>query len=373
MGDNLTHKKIKVLIVEDSALIRKMLNNILESDGRFEVVAEAINGQQAVRYTKLFNPDVISMDIFMPVMDGLEATYEIMRNHPVPIVIVSSIYKENDVHIAIQELSAGAVAIFPKPLSPNHPNYHASASKYKNLLKLMSEVKVIRRTNSIKLKYDSIKNDNEIADNITTDYKLKNKNSSCLIPRKVSIIAIGASAGGPEAIRTILELLTHPLKAPIVIIQHIDHNFTEGYATWLQQFSKNCVKIASSGEKLRNNTIYIAPGGTHLTITNNSNIKLTPPIKGNNGLIHTPSIDALFESIIKENPKECIAILLSGMGKDGAKGLKGLKESGAYTLIQSESTSLIFGMPGEAQKLGAQCKELSPQEIAIEINYLLNR
>ncbi len=369
MLDNSTNKKIKVLIAEDSALIRKILNSILEDDDRFEVVAEAVNGEQAVKYTKLFKPDVISMDMIMPVMDGLEATYEIMRNHPVPIVIISSLYKDDQVNMAIQELNAGAVAILPKPYGPEHPNYKASATKYKNLLKLMSEIKVIKRTNSIKVGYT-----NSISNNTATAFKAKEvNNNSCVRPKVISLIAIGASAGGPEAIRIILESLVYPLKSPIVIIQHIDHNFTEGYATWLQQYSQSRVKIAESGERLINDTIYIAPGGNHLTIVDKSIIKLSPPLKDANKFGHTPSIDIFFESIIKGDPVECTAILLSGMGRDGAQALQKLKESGAYTLIQDEITSLIFGMPGEAAKLNAQCKKLSPQDIALEINQILNK
>ena len=364
--------KIKVLIVEDSALLRQELLNILKTDNRFEVIAQATNGEEAVKYAKLYSPDIISMDMFMPVMDGLEATYEIMRTNPIPIVIVNSLYKETEVHMAMQELNAGAVAILQKPFAPNHPYYETSANKYKNMLKLMSEIKVIKRTNSIKTSYSKTSN-NTVIDSITsTNNKLKPKNS-CVVPEIISIIAIGASAGGPEAVRIILEFLAYPIKVPVIIIQHMDANFTEGYATWLQQYSKSNVKIAKSGEKLESDTIYIAPGGSHLTIINQSTIRLIAATKNTNGPGHTPSIDVLFESIANQNPNECIAVLLSGMGKDGANGLKKLKDSGAYTLIQNETTSLIFGMPGVAEKLNAECKKLGPQEIALEINHLLNK
>lgn len=363
MIDSSTHKKIRVLIVEDSPLIRKVLNNILSTDDRFEVIAQAINGEQAVRYTKLFKPDVISMDMFMPVMDGLEATYEIMRNHPVPIVIVSSLYKENEVSMAIQELNAGAVAVFPKPLGPEHPDYKHSVIKYKNLLKLMSEIKVVTRTAGVKSSYNA---------KPAIEKKPSNTNN-CVIPSSVSIVAIGASAGGPEAIRILLESLSYPIKAPVIIIQHIDSNFTDGFATWLQQFSKCSVKIAKSGEQLENNTIYIAPGGKHLTITKDSNIKLTVPIKRANGTGHVPSIDIFFNSLVDEMAGRSIAILLSGMGRDGADGLKRLKETGSFTLIQNQESSLIYGMPGEAEKINAECSKLSPYEIAAKVNYILNQ
>lgn len=374
MSNCLSNKKIKVLIVDDSALMRKLLNNILSNDSRFEVVAEATNGKEAVIYSKLFKPDVISMDMIMPIMDGLEATYEVMKSNPVPIVIVSSIYQKDEVNLAIQELEAGAVAIIQKPSGPEHPNHKLSANKYKSLLKIMSEIKVVKRTNRIKKSYQT-KESNQIKDNTQpkTNHKTEsNTNGRCARPKDTSIIAIGASAGGPEAIRIILESLTYPLKAPIIIIQHIDPNFTEGLAIWLQQNTKSNVKIAKSGERLKNNTIYISPGGMHLTIIEQSIIKLTSPIKGANASGHTPSIDVLFESLTKENPEKCIAILLSGMGKDGAEGLKNLKESGAYTLIQNETSSLIFGMPGEAEKLDAHVKKLTPEEIAQEINYIIN-
>lgn len=358
--------KIKVLIADDSALIRKLLNNILSNDSRFEVVAEATNGKEAVTYSKLFKPDVISMDMIMPVMDGLEATYEIMRSNPVPIVIVSAIYQKNEVNMAIQELNAGAVATIQKPWGPEHPNHKISANKYMSLLKIMSEIKVVKRTNSVKEVYQT-----KIAPHTEIEHQTKSStNNNCKRPKTASIIAIGASAGGPEAIRIILESLNYPLEAPMIIIQHIDSNFTEGFATWLQQHTKSTVKIAKSGEKLQNNTIYIAPGGNHLTIKDQSIIELTKPSDKSG---HVPSIDVFFNSITKQNPKECIAILLSGMGKDGADELKNLKELGAYTLIQDQASSLIFGIPGMALKINAHCKILSPLDIAHEINYITNK
>jgi two-component system chemotaxis response regulator CheB len=344
-------KKTRVLVVDDSRMYRKILLEILGGDSSFEVVAEATNGKEAVKYASLLKPDVISMDMMMPEMDGIEATQIIMQETPVPIVIASSVYKSDDIHLAIRELEAGAVVITPKPEAPGIQNYEASAAKYRQLLKIMSEVKVIRR----KKRYMPVKSIS------ATD--------TCNIPSGADIIAIGASAGGPEALKIILQTIYHPARAPIVVAQHMDWHFTEGYAEWLDQMFPSGVKTAEEGELLQRGNIYITPGNRHMEITQSGIIRLKKPVSNNekwNG--HVPSIDLLFKSLTKYLPSGTIAILLSGMGRDGAEGLKALKNAGAYTMIQSKESSLIYGMPAEAEKLDAACRILSPEEIGEEIN-----
>ncbi|MGE0091162.1 MAG: chemotaxis-specific protein-glutamate methyltransferase CheB [Bacteroidales bacterium] len=347
--------KIKVLIADDSALVRRLLSEILSADPSFEIIAHASNGEEAVRYAKVFKPDIISMDMIMPVMDGLEATKEIMQNLPIPIVIVSSIYKDQDKILAIKELEAGAVAVIPKPEGPSHPDFAETSIKYRNLLKIMSEVKVIKRKPKARIQ----------------EGKCTPQNKRCCNLEKISLVAIGASAGGPEAIRIILQHLQHPVKVPVVIVQHIDPHFTESYSSWLDSSCSSRVKVAQEGEILTPGTIYIAPGKRHLEITSYKSIKLGEESKeaGWNG--HIPSIDVFFGSISKSLANETLSVLLSGMGKDGANGLLKLKSSGSYTLIQEKSTCLIYGMPGEAENLGAACKSLPPIEIAMEINNLI--
>lgn len=349
-----TSKKTKVLIVDDSRMYRKIFIDILGKDSTFEVIAEATNGKEAIKYASLLKPDVISMDIIMPEMDGLEATKIIMQSSPIPIVIASSIYRSENIHLAIKELEAGAVAITPKPEAPGTKNFEASSARYRQMLKIMSEVKVIKR----KHKYMPV--------------RCTPVSNTCNIPEKADVIAIGASAGGPEALKLILKTINHPVKTPIVVVQHMDWHFIQGYAEWLDEMFTSTVKIAEDEELLQRGTIYISPGNKHLEIRSSGIIRLKDPLSNNkkwNG--HIPSINVFFQSLSKYSPSSTIAILLSGMGKDGAEGLSELKNAGAYTMIQNKESSLIYGMPAEAEKLDAACRILSPEEIGEEINRII--
>lgn len=354
---------VKVLIVEDSPIYQKILRNILVETGEFEIVAIASNGLEAIKFTSIYQPDVISMDILMPVMDGIEATKQIMQSKPVPIVIVSNIYQTNDTDMAIKELEAGAVYILPKPSGPADPNHTKDAVKYRNTLRLMSEIKVVKR---IERSYDK---------NIAHDYHKNNIDIKTRLNKPsnsgdIKIIAIGASAGGPESIRIILSNLSDLVKVPVVIVQHIDQHFIDGFISWLNSHSRLPVKAAEAGEQLLPGKVYLAPGGKHMSVNKGGIVTLLSDIKSNG---HIPSIDILFDSINKTYGSESIAILLSGMGRDGADGLKKLSDSGSFTIVQSEESSLVYGMPHEAVKLGAACKILSPEEITNEINNLYNK
>ncbi len=352
---------IKVLIVEDSPVYQKILRNILTETGEFEVVAIASNGLEAIKYCTIYQPDVVSMDILMPVMDGIEATKQIMQSKPVPIVIVSNIYQTNDTDMAIKELEAGAVYILPKPSGPADPNHLKDAVKYRNTMRLMSEIKVVKRIERNTDKFQS-----EISTKNRID-SINNRNSKCSLSNDFKIIAIGASAGGPESIRIILSNLSDKVKVPIVIVQHIDQHFIDGFISWLDSHSAFPVKVAEEGELLLPGAVYVAPGGKHLTISKGGVVTLLNDLKPNG---HIPSIDALFDSINKTYKNESIGILLSGMGRDGADGLKKLNDSGSFTIVQNEESSLVYGMPSEAVKLGAVCRVMTPEEITNEINNL---
>jgi len=347
-------KKIKVLIVEDSLVYQTLLNGILKSDLDFEVVAIAENGLKAIEYIDKYKPDVVSMDISMPIMDGVEATRTIMSSNPLPIVIVSGMYNSSDIEFAIEELEAGALAVIPKPIGPGDPNFEKSSRNYRKTLKLMSEIKVIRRTRFSKLGI-SIKKSQVV----TTDTSLK------AISLKAKIVAIGSSAGGPEALRTLLSNIKANFPLPILIAQHIDQNFVDGFANWLRSFSKLPVNIAVDGEKPKTGNVYIASKGKHILINTNGTICLKEDMTG---ISHKPSVDLLFKSVGKAYGGNSIAIILSGMGRDGALELKTLKDMGAYTIAQDQKSCLVFGMPGEAIKLDAANKILSPEKIICELN-----
>ena len=348
-----TQKKIRVLIVDDSLVQRKLLIGILASDPVFEVVDVAENGKLAYEKVLQHNPDVVSMDIEMPVMDGIDATRLIMSKHPVPVVIVSSIYRDTEIERAIKELEAGAVTILPKPYGPGHPDFSKNSRKYISTLKLMSEIKVVRRN------FVSKDNSHLEARGVNSDFSSFNK--------KAKVLAIGASAGGPEGIRTILSKIDPAFPLPILLVQHIDPHFAEGFVLWLNTFSKINVKIAIHGERITTGNVYLPPGDKHLRLNRNEELVVSSE-KGNS--LNRPSIDVLFESLVDVYKSNVIAILLSGMGKDGAQELLRLRNAGAYTFVQDEESCLVFGMPGEAVKLGAASSIMSPQEIVDQINNL---
>lgn len=353
LNSSTQEKKIRVLIVDDSLVQRKLLIGILASDPVFEVVGVAENGKLAYDKVLQYNPDVVSMDIEMPVMDGIDATRLIMSKHPVPVVIVSSIYRDIEIERAIKELEAGAVTILPKPYGPGHPDFSKNSRKYITTLKLMSEIKVVRRN------FISRDNDHVEVRGVNSDFFSFNK--------KAKVLAIGASAGGPEGIRTILSKINPAFPLPILLVQHIDPHFAEGFVLWLNTFSKINVKIAVHGEKITAGNVYLPPGDKHMRLNKNEELVISSE-KGNS--LNRPSIDVLFASLIEVYKNNVIAILLSGMGKDGAQELMRLRNEGSYTFVQDEESCLVFGMPGEAVKLGAACSVLSPHEIVDQINNL---
>lgn len=347
------HTKIRVLIADDSIVSQKLYRHMLESDSRFEIVGVVNNGCEAVDFLKRYTVDIISMDINMPLMDGIEATRWIMQTNPVPIVVASSLYDPTQQEMAMQALEAGAVTIMPKPYGPGHPMHERSFKQWLQMIRAMSEVKVVRRTSYQK----SAKSNPEF-------YKNKDVRSLGYTPGNYKLVVIGASAGGPEGVKTILSLLPPTFPLPILIVQHIDKNFTEGYRLWLQGYSSVPILTATKNQTLLPGTAYLAPGEFHLAVKSEGMITLTDdqPVRG-----HKPSVAIMFDSAATVYGKNVIAVILSGMGSDGAKELKILREKGALTFAQNEESCLVFGMPGEAVRLGAAIKIATPEDIAEEI------
>jgi len=353
----MAERAIKVLIVEDSLVNQKLLSSMISHDIRFELVGIANNGLQAIEYVKKFRPDVVSMDIQMPLMDGVKATTHLMKENPLPIVIVSSYYTSSDVEIAMKVLEAGAVTILPKPFGLGHPKYAQTARQYLNMLYAMSEIKVVRRKSNITAHQ---------LPSINQFEKPECKPGTC----EVKIVVIGASAGGPEGLRVILSGLPSNFPIPILIVQHIDSNFAGGFCDWLNTFSQLPVHIAKEEENMKPGHVYLPPGNRHLIVKSKGIMGITNelPVKG-----LRPSVSYLFHSVAQIYRENTLAILLSGMGKDGAIELKMLRDLGAYTMVQSEQSCLVFGMPGEAVKLGAANAILSPIEMIKVINELIKK
>jgi two-component system, chemotaxis family, protein-glutamate methylesterase/glutaminase len=338
---------IKVLIVEDSQVARDFLTFILSSDPAIKVIGTARDGEEAVRAVREMRPDVVTMDIVMPNMDGYEATRIIMETTPTPIVIVSASWDPKEVEKTFRAMEAGALAAIPKPVGVDHPDYKKSARDLIQTVKLMSEVKVIRRRpQERKGAVISGKSTGGMNPPATPDPKA---------------VAIGASTGGPPAIEKILAGLPKDFPVPLLIVQHIAAGFVQGFADWLAHSSGLPVKVAAHGEQLLPGHAYVAPDDLQMGVENGGRIMLSSS-EPENGL--RPSVSWMFRSVSDAFGKNAIGVLLTGMGKDGAQELKRMKEQGAVTIAQDRESSIVYGMPGEAVTINAAAYVLSPAGIA---------
>jgi len=336
---------IRVLIAEDSPLIAIMMRELLNQDSEIEVVGWAKNGQEAVQLRNSLNPDVITMDLNMPVMGGLQAIEAIASTRPVPILAVSQTIESRDSNIAFEALRNGATDIMGKPSG------YGDAGFLKMKEELISRLKVVARIQPKRL------NEKLWAD-VPRARPLNER------ARNDGVVVIGASTGGPPALAIILKSLPQDFPLPIAIVQHIAPGFLSNLAHWLDTQSHLPVKVAANNEALKPGTAYLAPDDHHLRIGPDRNILLsnTPPIRG-----HRPSADELMESAAQSYGKQVAGVLLTGMGSDGAEGLKRIRETGGKTIVQDEATSIVFGMPREAILRGA-AQIVSPLEkIAEEI------
>jgi len=351
-----THKVIKVLIVDDSMVIRKLLANIIQEDPRLMLIGEACNGKEAIQKVQQLKPDIVSMDIQMPLMTGVEVTRYLMQHHPVPILIASSFYRPTDQVLVMEVLEAGAVGILMKPTGPGHPEHDLTKKKYLTMLRSLAEVKVVRRR---------LPSETKPIQQIYDRQPVVSKPSGTTANK---ILVIGASAGGPEALKQLLGGLLPDLPIPVLLVQHIDAHFSEGFCQWLQTYTPHKVVFNSEQQTLEPGVIYIAPPGFHTEITGTGMAGLSqqPPEGG-----HRPSVGPLFRSASMHYGDKVIGVILSGMGSDGARDLLRIKMAGGMTLVQNKESCLVFGMPGEAVKLGAARFIDTPLNIAKRINLYL--
>ena len=346
---------IKVLVVEDSAVAREFLVHILSSDPEIKVIGTPHNGEEALEALKVSRPDVITMDIHMPKMDGFEATRKIMETSPTPIVIVTGGTDPRQVGTTFRAVEAGALAVVPRPQGLRHPDYEAIAKELIQTVKLMSEVKVVRRWNRVRR--------TPLA---PSTEEIKGNGYS----REIQIVAIGASTGGPIVLQTILSQLQKTFPVPLLMVQHIAAGFTEGFVEWLNQTSSLPVHLAAYGEPILPGHAYVAPDGFQMGVKVKGRIALSQDAC-ENGL--RPSVSFLFRSLAEVYGEKAVGVLLTGMGKDGAVELKLMKEQGGVTLVQNEESSVVFGMPGEAIKLAAATYVLSPEKIAVALQSVVKK
>lgn len=335
-------KKIRVIVIDDSALVRNMLVSILNEDPAIEVVATASDPYDAREKIKLYNPDVITLDVEMPKMSGLEFLEKIMKLRPMPVVMISSLTSKG-AESTVRALEIGAVETVGKPtqnLDAGLPNLAAEIiAKVK-----MASMSKPRYTTSMQQSSGSIAHTSG----------LKNRGQ---------VIAIGASTGGVEAIREIFSRLPSSLP-PIVITQHMPASFMESFADRLSRASKVTVMLAKEGAVMRPGHAYVAPGDFHLTLGKRGEEYLCQVNTQGRVSGHCPSVDVMFQSVAEMVGAKAVAALLTGMGADGAAGMLAIKKAGGYTLGQNEASCVVYGMPKKAFELGAVTKQVSLADMA---------
>jgi two-component system, chemotaxis family, protein-glutamate methylesterase/glutaminase len=346
---------IRVLVVEDSATAREFLLQILSSDPAIEVVGTAETGEEAIEAVQRTRPDLITMDVHMPRMNGFDATRRIMETNPTPIVIVSGAADATDTVKAFRAIESGAVAVLRKPSGMGSPDYEATSSELIRAVKIMSEVKVVRRWP----RYRSVEPLPPVS--IATEF------SAPAFHAQVRIVAIGASTGGPPVLQAILAGLPESFSAPVLIVQHMAVGFTQGFVDWLAQTSSLPVHIPAPGEVVLPGHAYVAPDGLQMMVSTEGRIQLRAD-EPENGL--RPSVSCLFRSVAKAYGQAAVGVLLTGMGKDGSAELKLMKDQGAITIAQDQDTSVVHGMPGEAIKLGGATYILPPDKIRLALTSL---
>lgn len=312
-------EKIRVLIVDDSALVRDALKSILESDNSIEVVDTAKNGMEGVEKSFRLKPDVITMDLKMPMMDGLEAVERIMEENPIPIVVVSSM----DMKVIIQALTIGAMDFVPVTGDMN-----SIAADLINKVKIASRVKPIRR------------------------FKIRAQAPVRIFkrPDNLNVVAIGVSTGGPQALQALLSHIPANFPGAILVVQHMSKGFIDGLVEWLKYTTKPEIKVAEEGDKIKDSAIFIAPDDFHMKAGDDGRIHLVQ--NTDKTITHVPSIDVMMRSVAEVYGNNALGLIMTGMGKDGVEGMKAIKKFGGQTIAQDEKSSTIFGM----NKIAIECQ-----------------
>jgi two-component system chemotaxis response regulator CheB len=342
--------KTRVLVVDDSLVVREMLTRILNQTSDIEVVGVAVNGKDAVLQTAKLRPDFITMDIRMPVMDGFQATEQIMAYYPTPILVFSASIHEAELRIAFRALAEGALDVMEKPsMEEDWSNLPNIANELVNRVRILSSARVIAHPKG-RLKADQ-------------PYVAAGN-------AQLRVVAIGSSTGGPGALSKILPRISPQLSAGIVIAQHISQSFVTGLVKWLDEVSVIKVKEAEEGEPVRAGVALISPADFHMAIGEGGTIRLVDPSK-KEGIV--PSADLLLSSAAEIFGAQAIGVILTGMGSDGAQGLKKIRESGGMTIAQDESSSIVYGMPRVAVESGAAQRVMALDSIAEGITNLVTR
>jgi two-component system chemotaxis response regulator CheB len=333
-------RPVRVVVADDSSTARRLLVELCERDPDIVVVGEASNGEQAVELTLRLGPSLVLMDVHMPVLNGIEATKEIMRERPTPIVMVTAVESTAGVEAGLSALRFGALTVLSKPGGPATDGYEVAAARLTSLVKALADVKVIRRRDR-----------GEVPP-----------------PRRPTftpaVLAVAASTGGPPAVSCFLQALPADLPVPIVVVQHIVEGFLPGLITWLRSEVPFHVTQAEHGQPLEPGTVYVAPDGHHLEVDRQVRAVLTDaaPVSG-----FRPSASVLFGSLARNLGPAGTAVVLTGMGQDGLEGARALRAAGGKVLAQDEPSSVVYGMPKAVADAGLAQVQGTVEDLAAEI------
>jgi two-component system chemotaxis response regulator CheB len=349
---------IKVLIVDDSALVRQTYKALLESDPDIEVIGTASDPYVAVQKIQKERPDVITLDIEMPRMDGLTFLKKIMGQAPMPVIVISN-QTLNSADVGLKALEIGAVDVMAKPNLSNEREFTESR------INLIDKIRSAYYAKSASAKTEKLQRHKGVNDLVKSEPKVSSPIKQISFSSN-TVIALGASTGGTEAIKCFLETLPSSMP-PILIVQHMPENFTASFAKRLDDHCALKVKEAQDGELVLPNTAYVAPGGRHMIIKNHGGRSVIQIYHDELVNRHRPSVNVLFNSVAEVKGKNAIGIILTGMGDDGATGMLAMHEKGAYTIAQDEASSVVFGMPHKAVLQGGVSRVLPLSEISREV------
>jgi len=364
---------VTVVVVDDSSVQRRFVRTVVDADPGLLLVGEARNGKEAVALVERLRPKVVLMDLHLPVMNGIEAIERIMAVRPTPILVYSAFVDGDDRDNASAALAAGAVDVMEKPGAAGPGQLDEDAEALRRRLRLIGRVKVITHPRARLGGPGATLSTRRLG---TTDRRATAPDRPVppapvidgLKPRRARVLAIGASTGGPQALATLLSELPAELETAVVIVQHMADGFIEGLATWLDGLCPLPVTVGASGRRLQPGTVTVAPSGLNLVVHKELRVTTEEPPRSQ---YHVPGIDVTFSSIADVVGPDAVGVLLTGMGRDGADGLKRMRDRGAFTIAQDEATCAVYGMPAAAMAADAVDRQLPLGDVGAALRQLI--
>jgi two-component system chemotaxis response regulator CheB len=362
---------MRVVIVDDSAVQRRFARAAIEADGGMTVVGEARNGRDAVALVERLQPAAVLMDLHLPLMNGIEAIERIMATRPTPILVYSAFVDGDDRENATAALAAGAVDVMPKPGADLSGRLDEFAEALRRRVRVAGRAKVIThprgRLGGTAVAVTTRRLGSPEAEPVAPA-AMPPPSPELVAPRRVRVIAIGASTGGPQALAHVLGQLPADFDAAVVVVQHMADGFIEGLAAWLDGMCALPVRVAVSGRRIEPGTVSVAPSGRNLIVHESLRVTTHEPAKTQ---FHVPGIDETLSSVADGFGSRAVGVLLTGMGRDGAAGLKRMRDRGALTITQDEATCAVYGMPAAAMALGAAELQLPIEDLGPVLRHVV--